>query len=331
MHRRSVLSGAFTLALGACSPKGAEHVEPIATPLDVSEPELLHALAGLRSLLIMEPQRILESSVHEAVMRVVSAERFEAFAASHGGFDLRAARTLTIASFDDATQFVTALGSFSPADLERWFRERVDIEGRAIDRGRIRPFEPLTRTWGGSRRGREQLGMVQSRFAMWEAGRLGPLRVAHLFAQGALKKVKPAATLEPLATLRKFAGDAPLRWYALGPFEGAQASAVAGLLGACTGLTLAIVPLPGLPARIEIRCAMLGTFGEHARSRFVASFDVIANDALGRLCGLHERLSDLRVQTWEDRIEASLILESLRTAEGLRAATDGTVADVMKW
>ncbi len=300
-------------------------------PLDVSSAEMLHALAGLRSLIAIEPQHIVESSAHEAVMKMISAERFEAFAANHGGCDLRAVRSLTVASFDDATEFVTVLGSFSPAGLERWFRDRVEVEGSAIDRGHTHQFEPLNRTWGASRRGREQLGMVQGRFAMWESGRLGPLRVAHLFSQRALKKVKPAADLEPLATLRKFAHDAPVRWFALGPFEGTQGAAVAGLLATCTGLVIAATPLAGTPARVALKCAMLGTFGDRAAERFLASFNVLANDPLGRLCGLHEKLSDLKVQTWDDRIEAALVVDALRIADGLLAATQATVADVMSW
>jgi hypothetical protein len=325
------MSLALAEALGACRPKAPEHIESASIPLDVANAEMLHPLAGLRSLGVVEPQRIMESSLHEALMKVISADHFEAFAASHGDCDLRAARALTVASFDDATEFVTVLGSFSEAGLQRWFRARVEVEGSAMDRGHGHQFEALHRTWGTSRRGREQLGIVQSRFAMWESGRLGPLRVAHLFSQRALRKVRPAAVLEPLATLRALAHKAPIRWFALGPFAGSQAAAVAGLAATCTGLVVAATPLAGTPAHVELKCAMLGTFGNRAAERFLASFNVLANDPLGRLCGLHERLSDVKVQAWDDRIEATLIVDALRIADGLRAATEATVADVMRW
>ena len=294
-----------------------------------------------------------------AIDTLLPHDRVAAFA-DRNGFDPLALSELTLASYASAegdTMLYLARGALAPAKLEAIFRARTGgVEGRGIDR---QGEQEIVRTWGtlARGRGRAQMATFGREAAGLEIGRFGPLRVAELFAQERLKRASPALRTGALARAAELvrdrpAGapqgsavegeeggeeeeDAPLRGFALGPFEGESAKGLGGLLAASTAAAVAARPATvGDHAALRITLVLTGGWGADApkaADRLAAAFDALSATGLGRLAGLDHPLNVARVEPLPDALRLTVALDPLGLARGARAAMGAEVSEIMSY
>jgi hypothetical protein len=262
-----------------------------------------------------------------AVALLAPESRFDAFAQRHGGVDLRQTSDLAVASFRDDAMLGVARVVVDPRRVEAAFAARAtNVEGRAVEHG-------VTRFWGQVGRQREQVAVFGTQAVGLESGRLGPLRAAEYFARGKLKRVKPALRVEPLAQAAAELGDAPLRAFAPGPFEGEWKAGLGGLLGAATSAAASLTPLsaPG-NGSVAVRVVLTGAWGSDATAaaaRLGAAFGLLAEDPLGHLTGIDRPLDGPRVAGKPDALVLDVGLDPTALARGLRDVTDAAIPEIM--
>ena len=319
IERRSAL-----LLLGALAAACRGSRSPLA-PAPPPEPALaldpladLASGAGLVWLVQARPRDLLTSAVlTEAVATVVPANRFDAFAGRHGGVDLRLAREVVVCGYPEAT-LALARVDVEPSRVERAFAERVEVDGRADDGG-------VRRAWGTVGTERTQVAIFGSEAVGLERGRLGPLLPAIYFAQGKLRRSLPALRAEPLASLAALVGEAPLRGFAPGPFEGAWAQGFGGLLRGATAVGGA---LRGAAQDWALRLVVAGAWAADAPAaalRLGASVHLIAEDPLCRLMGI----GPMRTSAAPGALQVDIPLDPVALARGLSAATGADVRGIM--
>jgi hypothetical protein len=302
---------------------------PRAPPLALDPLVDLAPAAGLVWLLDARAQELFASPVlAPGVALVLPPARFDAFAAHHGGVDLRRLSRLVVAQYDGAT-LALASTAVQAARVEAAFAARaVNVEGRAVEGG-------VTRFWGSVGAEREQVALFDGEAVGLERGHLGPLRAAIYFARGMLKRARPALRAEPLARVATLLGDAPLRAFAPGPFEGEWGAGLGGLLRATTavGASLHVSERPPGGA-LEVQLLLAGAWGadaQRAAERLAAAFQLLASDPLGRLMGIDHPLEEPRVSGDDEALRLQVTLDPLALARGLLAATDAKVSEIMRY
>ena len=329
MTRREILALLGVLA-AACAPRAPAVAQaPLPAPLALDPLVDLVPAAGLVWLIEARTEELLASPLlapHVAL--VLPASRFEAFAQRHGGVDLRRVARLVVARYPEAT-LALASTPVQTARVEAAFTARAGTaEGRAVEGG-------VTRFWGSVGREREQVAVFGADAVGMERGHLGPLRAAIYFAQGKLKRARPALRTEPLARVATLLDDAPFRAFAPGPFEGEWAAGLGGLLRATTavGASVRAAPRPA-GAALEVQVVLVGAWGDdasRAAERLAASFQLLAADSLGRLLGIDHPLEEPRVSGDAESLRLQVVLDPLRIARGLQAATDAGVGEIMAY
>jgi hypothetical protein len=321
----------MALAATSCTGRPSPSVVPVSPA-----PPLLHLTpvvdlvpaAGLTWLVEARPEDLWSDPVTRRVASLlIQAGRFDAFAAGHGGVDLRQARELVVGSFDASTVALVAAPVQADRLVAAFVARNPTIDGRSADRG-------VTRVWG--RRGDgtvgEELVVFDGQAAGWERGRCHVLRAATLFAEGRLHRAMPALRAEPLATAAMAIGEAPLRAFAPGPFDGEIAKGLGGLLRAATAVAASVRSRSD--DELVFSFALIGAWGHDlagAADRLSAVFETLAVDPLGRLIGADRAIAG--PHTWLDagtlRLEVTLSADGV--ARGLHDATEATVDEMMAY
>lgn len=314
---------------GAPPPKPATTPEP--TPLHVSPLTDLTPAAALVWLLEVHPRVILgDGRLAAALAPVAPDARLQAFAREWGGVDLRAADTLVFASYPGALLSLVHQ-TVDPGRIEAAFTARVlTVEGRSAN-----PRAGITRLWGNVGSGREQVAIFGGECVGLEQGRFGPLRIAELFAEEKLKRASPALKAPPLARVAELLGDAPIRAFAPGPFEGDLQRGAGGLLGASTavGASIHVAEAKELESpRLAVRILLLGGWGGGSRAaadRLRAVFEVLAASGLGKLLGLSQLLAGPTVGDSSEALTVDFTVDAALLVTGLRAATAAEAREIM--
>jgi hypothetical protein len=193
----------------------------------------------------------------------------------------------------------------------------------------------VTRLWGSAGEEREQVAVFDGQAVGLERGRLGPLRAAVYFAQGKLKRALPALREEPLARTATLLGDAPLRAFAPGPFDGEWGAGLGGLLRATTALGAGVRSFERAPhGALEVQGVLAGAWGSdapRAAERLAAALQLLANDPLGRLLGMDHPLEEARVSGNDEALRFQVVLDPLALARGLEAATGARIGEIMAY
>jgi hypothetical protein len=329
--RRHVL-GALLGAIGAaCAgpPRPSAQAPQKPFPLDLDPLVDLIPAAGLVWLVEARPHELAANPSLAGVLAAAAPEdRLDAFAQRHGGVDLRRADQVVVASHGRATLALARL-PIEPGRVEAAFAARArSVEGRAVERG-------VTRFWGTVGDEREQVAVFGREGVGIECGGLGPLQAAIYFAQGRLRRSLPALRAEPLAAAAGLLGDAPVRAFAPGPFEGDWATGLGGLLGGATALAArlrAATPGPGGAGALELHLVLTGAWGADAPAaaeRLAASFRLLAEDPLGRLTGVDRPLDGPVATGGPDALALDVVLDSVTMSRGVRAASGAPLAEIM--
>ncbi len=326
MTRREALA---LLLLSACG--GGAKAPPASAPgpsLKLSPAVALVPAAGLSWLVEARPRELLaHPALLLAVARIAPDERWDAFTRRHGGVDLRAATELVVAGFPE-TVLSIALAFVDPARVEAAFRARaLAVDARAVEGG-------VVRAWGTVGMAREQVAIFGHEGVALEQGRFGPLRAAEYFAEGKLHRARPALGADPLARAASLLGDAPLRAFAPGPFEGGWARGLGGLLRAATAVAGSVTPEDHAPhGALGLRVVLTGAWGDDALAaaeRLRAGVDVLTSDPLCRLLGLDRPLDGPRIRAGSDALSLEITLDPRALGEGLHTATGAAIDEVMR-
>jgi hypothetical protein len=336
MIGRRELLGALLGVMGAAA-CGATRGGQAQTESATREPHLsldpivdLVPAGGLVWLVEARPRELLADPVlGPALAGIVPNARFDEFARRQGQVDLRQAEQVAVASTVRGVRATLGLAMvhIEPGRVEAAFGARArNVEGRAVERG-------VTRFWGTVGDEREQVAVFGREGVGIERGGLGPLQPAIYFAQGRLKRSLPALRADPLAAVAARLGDAPLRAFAPGPFDGDWAKGVGGLLAAATAVGARL--RSGVRASngaLDVRLVMTGAWGGSAAAaaqRLEGTFEVLAMDPLGRLMGLDRPLDGPRATADGDALSLNVALDPAVMTLGLRAATDAPMAEIM--
>jgi hypothetical protein len=346
VQRREALTILLGVAAAACGGRVASPAisrPPPPPPLPVDAAPDLAAAAGLVWMVDLRLREIFASTdLIPAIALLFPEARLDRFATTNGGVDLRQLTELCVATYPE-TMLVVARGLFDDARLEKAFADRLEqVDGRAEDRATLpdgRAAAPITRIWGSARKSREQLALVSREAFAFERGRFGPLKAAELFAEGKLKKAKPALRTSPLDRVVELLGGgaaSPALALAPGPFTGDQAKGVGGLLAAAfaVGISGRASAAEGGKARLDVRVVVTGAWGADgadAAVRLASEFDRLAQDALGHLCGLDRPLSPPKATSMRDAVVLDVALDPFEIARGLHDITEGTLADIMAY
>jgi hypothetical protein len=322
-----MLMSAFALA--ACGGKSPPPKESGPPPLDlVSSHDLLACVpgAGLKWVVRARLREIAQApGLVAPLAQVFPEERLAAFAAAHGGVDLRQAHELIVAEYTDASLYaVRAL--LDPGKLEATLAKRGEIEGRGQDLA----SPPVVRVFGNVGALRVQLATFGRDAVALEAGKLGPLRAFEAFAMKKLHRAKPAVEAEPLVRVLPLLGDAHVVALAPGPFDETWESGLGGLLKGSTAA--------GLGARAEgtdiaLKLVLAGAWGTDAGAaggRLSAATNVIAQSAFGRLLGLDAPTRPFRVEAGPEALVLTASFSAEKVSLGLHRALDAQISDIMK-
>jgi hypothetical protein len=263
--------------------------------------------------------------------RVASEENLGRFAA-RVGFDLRQLPAAAVASYADeggeATIYVVRHNG-DPALIERLFRARlVGGEHRVVDlpdlvriSGKI-GATPTTLLLAGHDVAAFQLGGSAAR---------GPARVASLYALDKLKRSPTLLAEEPLKALDVRLGPAPLRAFALGPFEGELSRGARGLLAGATAIGGTVRPSAreGLLVVVAVAGDFAGS-GPAASHELAAAWEDLAGGSFGHLLGLDEPIEKPLATHAADAVAIAVELDPGRLAKGVASATSARVEEIMR-
>jgi hypothetical protein len=259
---------------------------------------------------------------------LVPEARFATFAATHGGIDVRQITDLCIAKYKGSTLTV-ARSPLDPVRVEKEFADRVTHPGgRSVDV--VNP--PVLRVWGEVNGEPQQLVLFAREVVALEQGRAGPVRAAESFALGKLHRASPVLRGAALAAAVRLVGDAPLRAFAAGPFEGELGQGLGGLMRASTAVGVS-AQFVGAPAKVAVRLVLTGAWGKDAPAaaeRLAAAVHVVSESPFGRLLGLNRPVVGPQVRGEADALLVDVTLDGLAVARGLHDALDAEIGDIMQ-
>ncbi len=325
--RRDALALLGGLVATACA--GTRRPEPASSPTPTFGLDPIVDLvpaAGLVWLVEARPRELFDPATLGPALAVLAPdERVAALARRYGRVDLRGATELAVAGFSESTLGLARV-PVDAAAFEAAFVARAQVTGRTADHG-------IGRIWGSVAGEPEQVAVFGNEGAAVERGQPGPLQAAIYFAEGKLKRARPALRADPLSSAAARLGEAPLRVFAPGPFEGQWSVGLGSLLRATTAVGAARPPLAAKPAgAATLTLVLLGAWGVdagEAAARLGAAFHVLSEEPLGRLTGLDRPLESARTDGDESALRLDVVLDLAAVARGLRDATDATVAQIM--
>jgi hypothetical protein len=337
-QRRSLLA-ALLAALASSLPGCAEKPPPLPPteappppPLVIPTLEGLLPLAGLRWLVLTKPREITKIPwLIPAIAAFIPESRFDRFA-KVTGIDLRKTPEAIVASYtteegDASIELVRHAGDARA--IERAFRDRISSDViRAVDRPDL---VRVTGRIGREPHGFAALGNDVVCFQQEGSMKRGPCRIASLIALGKLGRLAKVAGEPVLESLAARLGPAPLRVFALGPFEGELARGARGLAGAATAIGAAA--RPSAREAILLSIVITGDFTSQAdlaaHELELAWADLVARP-FGHLCGLDAPVAPPLATHAADAVTLQVELEPRKLAKGLADATVNEIDAIMR-
>jgi len=336
LQRRALLA-AVASALAGCGGAPPPSPPPPSSP-PAPPPLRVHALTGLLPLaqlrwaILARPREIAAVPwLIPAIARVAPEANLDRFAA-HLGFDLRQIPEAAVASYagdgGESTLYLVRHNG-DPAAIERLFRARLTGgERRAAERPDV---VRLSGKIGATAATLVVLGADVVAYQFGGSPGRGPARVASLFALDRLKRSPTLLSEEPLRALAARLGAAPLRAFALGPFEGELARGARGLLAGATAIGGTVRPSAreGLLAVI----AVAGDFtrsGEAASEALATAWDELARGSFGHVLGLDEPIERPLATHGADAVAVAVEIDPNRLAKGIAATTSARLEEIMR-
>lgn len=338
--RRTFLSSGVALALSSallgCRSPSRPAVPPIdpTPPFDLEPLAHLVAAAGLRWLITVEPKTILSSpELTLAVGQFLTNARLDALA-KRNYVDVRSFDEIAFASFND-TELVMGRGFFDPAKFEAAMAAHNTVDSRRAQ-GSLVDIDTHFGTLA------ERFTLFSSRGVARERGKAGPLRAARLFAEGKLKRARPALDVEPLNSAAVALGAPwPARIFYPGPFTDDWERAAGGLFRTATALAGGARPARTeatsggrAESNLELVAVVMGRWDDvdGAKARLGAAIDRLLGSDLGRLMGTDKPVEPLHVEAVNDSqgLRARVVVRATPLFAGLHAALDATAEEIFR-
>lgn len=346
MRQSAAKSSARSLSLGALGARYALrtlrvallvattgcHPRSVSTPAPSTAAAPLHRgpltdyvpAAGLRWLLAGRPQELARSpELLAEVQSMLSSARLDTFATS-SGVELRELPEGCIAGFDYGTLYLARVGSNTPTVRKRF-------ETRLITDPVVRSSRSgLWRVTGLVANTPESLLVVDNDFTAVAVGDPLLARVAEAFALGRFKKSKPALAGAALASLPVDLQNAPLRFYAPGPFTNEWARAADGVLA--RAMALGASASLATSSVLRIRLVLSGAFAadqEKTRSQLLSAWEHLQVSTIGHLLRLQETLEPATVSVADDAATLTVSFAVSTLMKGVSAAVIDDVDRMM--
>lgn len=301
-------------------------------PLHIGELVSLLPVAHLRWAMLLEPREIAAIPwLIPSIARVASEENLGRFAASVG-FDLRQIPAAVVANYDgeggESTIYVVRHNG-DPVAIERLFRARlVGGERRVVD---LPDLVRVSGKIGATPATLLVAGRDVAAFQIGGSAARGPARVASLYALDKLKQSPTLLAEDPLKALDVRLGHAPVRAFALGPFEGELARGARGLLAGATAIGGTV--RPSAREGLLVVVAVAGDFAAAAPAashELAAAWDDLAGGSFGHLLGLDEPIEKPLATHAADAVAIAVEIDPGRLAKGLASATSARIEEIMR-
>jgi hypothetical protein len=280
--------------------------------------------AGLRWMFTGRPKDLANHPQFLAhAVRIVSKNRLDAFAGSSGVRLLELSEGC-IAGFDYGTLYLARVGAGTQA-------VRKAFEVRLVSEPVVRSSRSgLSRMTGLVANTPESLLTVDDDFVAVAVGDPLLSRIVEGFAVSRLKKSRPALQGAALGSLPGDLEQAPLRFYAPGPFANEWANAAGGVLARVFAVGAAMT-LPNA-SQLHIRLVLSGAFGpdlDETRSRLMTTWARIQTSSVGHLLQLHlpSEPATFLVDSNTATVDVKFPIDSLM--QGLSAAVIDDVTQLM--
>lgn len=327
--QRLLLVVAAVFTLEACGPKPpAAPPLPPPVPLHLEPACDLAPSAGLSWIVEAKPRALAEvPDLIPPIALVLPEARLRTFTAAHG-VDLRQIKDLCVARYKDALLEVARV-PLDPQKVAATFEDRAN---KAAVRTLLAPNPRVLRLSAEIDREPQQIVLFGQEAVVVEQGKPGPLRAAEAFAFGKLKRAQPALKGSALLRASEVLGDAALRVFAPGPFEGEMATGLGGLLRAATAVG-GSVKWAGSGSNLSVRVVLTGAWGDDASAageRLGAAAHVLSESPVGHLFGLHRPIRAPFVHVEPDALVLDATIDGDLLARGIHDAVDAEVADIMR-
>jgi len=304
-------------------PRDATPHEAVAPPLETRPLQDYIPAAGLRWLVVAQLAEIGRMpSVRDSLSRLFPDDRLDAYTAATG-LDLRRAEEALVAGFDYGTVYL-AETSTANARVEELFRNR--LPAGAVEH-QVHP--DLVVLSGMIRETPAALVSERGHLVGVAFGDPTLARIVEAYALGRLESVT-AMRGAALATLPARVHDAPVRFYAPGPFQGEWSKGGGGLLGAATAAAVCARPIRFDVVRIEATLAGdWSSDGERARSLGIQIYNDLAASPLGRLLALDDPVDPPIVTVSPNNVDLTVDLKLAPLVGGLHAAVSADLWELL--
>lgn len=279
------------------------------------------AAAGLRWMVVGRPAELAaDPGLEKALSPLIPPVRLAAYARGTG-VDLTHTPSALVAGFDYATLYMAETPGENLA-VQQDFVARL-VSGPV----ETTPHADLHFIQGVVGQTPETMVRIAGQLVAVSVGDPTPARVVEAYARGLLKRSPTALGGAALSTLPPDLGKAPLAFYAPGPFGHEWVGGAHGLLDAALAVAITAKPLPG--GRLEADVVMSGDWGPDSTRRLMATWKDLAGSSTGKLLGFDAPASAPVVSTTRKLLELRVELELVPLVEGLHAAVEADVQDML--
>lgn len=277
--------------------------------------------AGLRWLVVARLAELSHTSaLASSVELLFPGPRLAAFALATG-VDLREVPVGVAAGFDYATLYAAE----TPGDnalVESRFSARLVGGARVVTK-----HPKVRRISGAHGLTPETLVRIDRHLVAVSVGDPTPARIVELYALDRLPRSPAALRGSALSTLPKDLEEAPIRFYAPGPFSGEWEKAAGGLLGSALAIGVAAWPEGDI---VRCRLVLTGAFRAEDLPRLLSAWEALATSSMGRLLSLDHPAAEPQVRVDGGRLVFEVQLSRMPLVSGIRAAVVADVWEILR-
>lgn len=299
-----------------------------AAPLFRGQPQDYVPSAGLRWLVTARPAELLaDKALRDALKTLIPDERLYRFTTS-SGVNPSAVSAAAIAGFDYATLYLAVVGAGDALVEEKFIKRLLSAKKRQ------HPHPELWRITGIVGETPQTLVRVDQHLIGVSVGDPTPAKVVDAFARRKLKKSLPALQGAALKQLPAELSEAPLCFYAPGPFNGEWMEGAHGLLAHAVAVGVGMRPLSGRNAGVGRFTLYLSgdweAVGPDSTARLMDAWDELSSSSTGALFGLDRLTAKPIVSASKDLLKLEIDVNIARLLGGLHAAVAADVNELMR-